>query len=124
MEGGVEGGVVGGLPGGVLGGVIGGTGRGTVPVVERDYDRPPRPIRMTRPVYPQEAFVKKVEGTVLLELLIDANGQVVRARVLQSVPLLDDAALEAVGQWLFAPAVKHGRPVATVAQAPISFRIY
>jgi protein TonB len=75
-------------------------------------------------VYPQEAFVKKVEGTVLVEILIDANGQVVRARVLQSVPLLDDAALEAVGQWLFAPAVKRGRPVATVAQAPISFRIY
>ena len=123
MEGGVEGGVVGGVLGGALGGVLGGTGTGDVPVV-RDYDRPPRPIRMTRPVYPQDAFVKKVEGTVLVEILIDANGRVLRARILESVPLLDAAALETVRQWSFAPAMKQGRAVATVAQAPITFRIY
>jgi protein TonB len=123
MEGGVEGGVVGGVPGGVLGGVLGGTGTGDVPVV-RDYDRPPRPIRMTRPAYPQEAFVKKVEGTVLVEILIDASGRVRRARILESVPLLDAAALETVRQWSFAPAIRHGQAVATIAQAPITFRIY
>jgi protein TonB len=64
MEGGVDGGVVGGVPGGVLGGVVGGTG--DVPVPEMDYDRPPRLIRQTKPKYPQEAFVKKVEGVVLV----------------------------------------------------------
>jgi protein TonB len=126
MEEGVEGGVVGGVPGGVLGGVIGGTGTGPVPppLPVRDPDRPPRPIRMTKPIYPQEAFIKKVEGTVVLEILIDAEGRVVRARVLHSVPLLDAAAAESVRQWLFAPAIKGGRPVPTLAQAPISFRIY
>jgi protein TonB len=123
MEGGVEGGTVGGVPGGVLGGVVGGTGTGDIPVV-RDYDRPPRPIRITKPVYPQEAFVKKVEGMVVLEILIDASGRVVRARVIRSVPLLDDAAVEAVRGWTFAPAIKQGRPVAALAQAPITFRIY
>jgi protein TonB len=122
MEGGVEGGVVGGVPGGVLGGVIGGTGN--VPVAVRDYDRPPRPIRITKPVYPQEAFIKKVEGTVVIEILIDAEGRVARARVVQSVPLLDDAALESVGAWRFSPAIKGGRPVASLAHAPITFRIY
>lgn len=122
MEGGVEGGVVGGVPGGVLGGVIGGTGDN--PIVVRDYDRPPRVIRLTKPVYPQEAFVKKIEGTVLLEILIDAEGRVVRARVVASIPLLDAAALDAVRQWVFAPAIKHGRPVATLAHAPVAFRIY
>jgi protein TonB len=120
MEGGVEGGVVGGVPGGVLGGVLGGTGTGPV----LDYDAPPRPIKMPRPQYPQEAFVKKVEGTVIVEILIDSTGRVVRARVIQSVPLLDAAALQTVYQWVFQPAVKHGRPVPTIAHAPVAFRIY
>lgn len=120
MEGGVEGGQVGGVPGGVLGGVVGGTGDGPV----MDYDQPPRPIKITRPQYPQEAFVKKVEGTVVVEILIDASGRVVRARVIQSIPLLDAAALQTVYQWIFSPAIKGGRSVATVAHAPVQFRIY
>jgi protein TonB len=120
MEEGVEGGVVGGVPGGVLGGVLGGTGTGPV----MDYDSPPRPLKQTRPQYPQEAFVKKIEGTVLVEILIDSSGRVVRARVIQSVPLLDAAALQTVYQWVFQPAVKHGRPVATIAHIPVTFRIY
>ena len=120
MEEGVEGGVVGGVPGGVLGGVIGGTGDGPV----LDYDQPPRLIKQTRPQYPQEAFVKKIEGTVVVEILIDASGRVIRARVIQSVPALDGAALQTVYQWVFAPAMKHGRPVATVAHAPVGFRIF
>jgi len=120
MEGGVEGGTVGGVPGGVLGGVLGGTGTGPV----MDYDTPPRPIKSPRPQYPQEAFIKKIEGTVLVEILIDAQGRVSRARVVQSVPLLDAAALQTVYQWVFMPAIKHGRPVATMAHIPVAFRIY
>jgi len=119
MEEGVEGGVVGGVPGGVIGGVIGGTGD-----IVPDYDQPPRAIKITRPQYPQEAFVKKIEGTVVLEILIDINGRVVRARVLHSIPALDAAALQTVYQWQFAPAIKRGRPVATIAQAPVGFRIF
>lgn len=122
MEGGVEGGVVGGVLGGVLGGVIGGTGTGPVPV--HDYDRAPRVLRQTKPRYPPDAFVQKIQGTVLVEILIDDTGRVARARVVQSVPALDAAALEAVRDWTFVPAYKRGRPVATVARAPVSFRIY
>ncbi len=120
MEGGVEGGVVGGVPGGVLGGVLGGTGTGPV----LDYDQPPKPIKMPKPQYPQEAFIKKIEGTVLVEILIDSQGRVVRARVIQSVPLLDAAALQCVYQWVFQPAIKHGHPVTTIAHAPVNFRIF
>jgi len=120
MEEGVPGGVVGGVLGGVLGGVIGGTGTGPV----LDYDSGPRLIKQTRPQYPQEAFVKKIEGTVFLEVLIDSTGRVARARVLQSVPLLDAAALQCVYQWVFQPAVKHGQPVPTIIHAPVTFRIY
>lgn len=122
MEGGVEGGVVGGVLGGVLGGVIGGTGTGPVPVF--DYDRPPRILRQTRPKYPPEAFVKKIEGTVVVEFVIDETGRVLHPRVIQSVPLLDAAALAVVREWVFVPAYRRGRAVATVARAPVSFRIY
>lgn len=89
-----------------------------------DYDTPPQPVRITKPVYPSEAFKKRVEGTVLLEILIDAEGHVARARVLQSVPELDEAALECVKEWQFNPARKEGKPVATLAQAPITFRVW
>ena len=120
MEGGVEGGQVGGVFGGVVGGVLGGTGTGPV----MDYDQAPRPIKITRPTYPQEAFIKKIEGTVVVEILIDIQGRVVRARVIQSVPLLDAAAIQTVYQWVFSPAMKHGRPVPTLAHAPVAFHIY
>lgn len=122
MEGGIAGGVPGGVPGGVLGGVIGGTGTGLVP--ERHYDRGPVPIRITRPVYPQDAFVKKMEGTVTLEILIGPDGRVVDAKIVRSHPLLDAAALDTVRHWVFAPAMKDGRPVAALALAPITFHIY
>jgi periplasmic protein TonB len=120
MEVGVEGGVVGGVPDGVIGGVIGGTG--DIPVM--DYDTPPRLLRQTRPIYPQEAFIKKIEGVVEVEIFIDSTGRVSRARVLRSVPMLDAAAIQTVKQWVFAPAVKGGRPVSTTAIAPVTFRIY
>lgn len=120
MEGGVEGGTVGGTLGGTLGGVIGGTGDSPV----LDYDQPPRLLKQTRPVYPQEAFIKKIEGVVTLEIVIGIDGKVGRARVIRSIPQLDAAAIQTVRQWVFAPAVKGGRPVPTIANAPVSFRIY
>jgi protein TonB len=120
LEGGVNGGVVGGVPGGVIGGVVGGTG--DIPVT--DYDTPPRPIKTGPPQYPQDAFVKKIEGTVEVQIVIDATGKVVDAKIIRSIPLLDKAALQTVYRWVFAPAVKNGRPVTTIAQAPVTFRIY
>jgi protein TonB len=122
MEGGVEGGVVGGVIGGVVGGVIGGTGTGPVPV--SDYDRAPRLVRQTKPRYPPEAFVKKVQGVVLVEFLIDSTGRVSHPRVVRSIPLLDEAALEAVREWVFYPALRRGQAVPTIARAPVSFTIY
>jgi protein TonB len=126
MEGGDEAGAIGGVPGGVPGGVVGGTGTGPalLPVPVPNPDQPPRPLRITRPEYPHDAFVRKVEGVVVVEILIDDQGKVCRARVVQSVPLLDAAALAAVWSWSFAPARHQGRPVAALARAPVTFRVY
>jgi protein TonB len=119
---GVDGGIVGGVPGGTVGGVLGATGTGPVPVF--DYDSGPRLVKQTRPVYPQEAFVKKIEGEVDVEILIDPYGRVVHTRILRSVPLLDAAAVRCVSEWTFRPAIRKGIAVASIARAPVSFRIY
>ncbi len=117
---GQEGGVVGGVPGGVVGGTIGGTGDGPV----ADYDQPARLISRVNPEYPKDAFVKKIEGQVVLEILIDSTGRVSRVRILNSIPALDQAAVECVKKWVFAPALKRGHPVASLATAPVTFRIF
>jgi TonB family protein len=87
-----------------------------------DPDSPPQPVTIIRPAYPPEAFAKRVQGTVLVEILIDSSGRVVRARVIDSVPMLDEAALEAAYQWVFQPAIKDGKLVPTIAHAPIAFK--
>jgi periplasmic protein TonB len=120
LEGGSDTGQIGGDLNGVEGGCVGCTGNGPVP----DYDEAPKLIRGTKPQYPQEAFVKKIEGIVTVEFVIDEQGQVARPRVLKSIPMLDAAALACIRQWIFAPAKKGGRAVASIAQAPVTFRIF
>ncbi len=119
---GKDGGVAGGSRDGVAGGEPWGWDTGGGPV--RDYDRGPRLVHRTRPVYPHDAFVQKVQGEVLLEILIDATGEVTRTRVLQSIPQLDAAAMRCVKEWRFEPALRGGRPVAIIAHAPVRFSIY
>ena len=121
-EWGRNGGVVGGVLDGVDGGVIGATGTGPVPV--RDFDRRAEPVRLVQPVYPTQAFVRKIQGTVWLEILIDVDGSVVRATVTNGIKELDEAAVAAVRQWRFKPAMKDGRPVPSLARAPVQFSIY
>lgn len=93
------------------------------PPADRDYDQPPRPIKIVKPKYPKDAFATRLEGVVEVEILIDAGGKVARARLLKSVPRLDQAALDTVNQWRFSPAMKNGHPVATIALAPVMFQI-
>ncbi len=91
---------------------------------EADYDQAPRPIHLTRPRYPEDAFERKIEGTVVLEIAIDEQGRVSKARTVVSIPALDKAALDCVKGWTFTPATKDGRPVATTVRAPVTFRIF
>jgi TonB family protein len=88
------------------------------------HDQPPRPVKIVKPYYPRYAFDEKIQGTVEVEIVISAAGKVTDACIVRSVSYLDHAALETVYQWRFAPAIKNGSPVATVARAPVMFRIY
>jgi TonB family protein len=88
------------------------------------YDEPPKPERITKPIYPKPAFAACIEGTVVVLIGIDASGTVSAARIAESVEGLDAAALACVKTWRFKSAKKAGVPIESVALAPVLFRIY
>ncbi len=129
LDGGVPGGVEGGVPGGVVGGVVGGLPDAPAPApgpqrvrVGKDI-RAPRKVRDVPPVYPNAARLSRLEGTVVVECVIDAHGRVQNAAVLRGVPLLDAAALEAVRQWVYAPSLLDGVPVEVVMTVTLTFQL-
>jgi len=81
----------------------------------------PTKIRDVRPVYPPEALAAGIQGVVILEAVIDESGGVSRARVLRSVPGLDEAALDAVRQWQFTPTLLNGAPVPVMMTMTVNF---
>lgn len=75
-----------------------------------------------QPQYPAEAKKARLEGEVQVEFVVEADGHVTRASVKESThKQFEAAALEAVEQWTFAPALEEGRPVASAMRAPIRF---
>jgi len=85
--------------------------------------QPPRKLRNVRPAYPQIAQSARVEGTVIIEATLDARGKVAETRVLRSVPLLDQAALDAVRQWEYEPTLVNGAPVPVIMTVTVNFRL-
>jgi protein TonB len=85
---------------------------------------PPRKIKEVRPIYPSDAMALRTLGTVVVEAVIGADGLVHDARIVQSIPLLDRAALEAVRQWQFTPARLNGSAVAVIITILVQFSIY
>jgi periplasmic protein TonB len=86
--------------------------------------REPRKIADVAPVYPQLAQASHVEGIVIIEATIDVRGTVQAARVLRSVTLLDQAALDAVRQWKFTPALLNGVPVPVIMTVTVNFTLH
>jgi TonB family protein len=82
---------------------------------------PPAKIKNVQPVYPAVARAARVEGSVMLEVDVDADGRVSDARVIRSVPLLDQAALDAVKQWEYTPMRKGNVAVPTVMNVTVNF---
>jgi len=83
----------------------------------------PEKVVDVAPVYPPIARAAGVQGTVIIETVIDETGGVQDARVLRSVPLLDDAALAAVRQWRFTPTTLNGSPIPVVMTVTIRFEL-
>ena len=104
------------------------------PVVEA----PPKPIEPIRvggvirtpvktagndPVYPQMAKQAGIEGIVIIEATISADGRVVNARVLRGKPLLDQAAMEAVRSWEYTPTTLNGVRVPVIMTVTVNFTL-
>jgi len=128
--GGVPGGVEGGVPGGVVGGVVGGLPDAPPPPPPPQQPvrvggniKPPTKIKNVAPVYPPIAQSARVQGVVIIEATIGPDGRVKDARVLRSIPLLDQAALDAVRQWEFTPTLLNGVPVPVIMTVTVNFTL-
>lgn len=83
----------------------------------------PTKLRDVRPEYPLDAKEAKIQGVVIIEIRIDEQGRVDDARVLRSIPALDDAALAAVRQWEFVPTLMNGAPTPLIMVVTIQFTL-
>ena len=89
-----------------------------------DDIRPPTKVFDVAPVYPEEAQAAGEQGLVVLDIVIGEDGSVIEADVERSIPLLDQAALDAVYQWLFEPTVlNNGEPVEVEMYVTINFTL-
>jgi TonB family protein len=93
------------------------TGRVTTPV---------KPLRAERPPFPRQAREQGWHGVVLLNLTIDAEGQVLQAEIKKSsgYTLLDSAAVQSVKRWTFEPAKNGNFSVSSVVNLPIKFDLH
>lgn len=93
------------------------------PVRAGDLLVAPKKIVDARPTYPEIARILRVQGTVVLEAVLDRAGRVSQVRVARSVPLLDQAAIDAVRQWRYTPTVLHGQPVEVLMTITMTFQL-
>ena len=142
MPAGTTGGVVGAVPGGVVGGVSSGmlsemmTNTRSVPIP----DRAPEPTIVKRirvasrvveanlihdvtPQYPAEAGRARIEGAVVLLATIGRDGCVKDVRVESGLPILTQAAIDAVKQWRYKPYMIDGEPVEVDSRITVNFTL-
>jgi protein TonB len=87
------------------------------PVLAVGDVKPPRLVHRVEPDYPAIPREAHIQGIVILEATTDIYGRVTSVRVLRSVPLLDEAAVDAVRQWVYEPLLVNGRP------RPVTFTV-
>jgi len=105
------------LDGDLLGGANG------VVMTDDTVDNPPQATFQAPMQYPPRAKAKGVKGYVLLSLLIGVTGEIEQITVIESYPdgVFDDAALQGINQWKFAPAMYQGKAVRAWARQRIRF---
>jgi protein TonB len=85
--------------------------------------KPPKRTRTVPPVYPETARNARVQGVVILECTISPEGRVTKIVVLRSIPLLDEAAADAVEQWEWEPTIVNGVPVPVTMTVTVNFSL-
>jgi protein TonB len=111
----------------IIDGLNDGSGGGTGGLAYRASGSvtPPRVIREVKPTYTNRAMLGRIEGSVMLELIVRANGIPTNIRVTRSLDPdgRDGEAARAASQWLFEPGRLNGTPVNVVASILIDFYI-
>ena len=95
----------------------------TAPVVVGGNIKAPIRTKYVPPTYPDIARGVRVQGVVIIEAIIGADGKVEQARVLRSQPLLDEAALSAVREWEYTPTLLNGRPTPVIMTVTVVFKL-
>ena len=96
---------------------------GEEPIRIRPGVTPPRLLKKIEPEYTTEARQQFVQGTILLDLVVGADGLPANIKVLSPLGFgLDERAVEAVTKWRFAPGTKDGKPVVVGANIEVNFR--
>lgn len=88
-----------------------------------DAVKAPKRLVNAAPTYPQEAIDAKVQGAVVLDVLIDADGVPSDVQVVQGIPQLDAAAIEAVKKWRYEPTLLNGKPVPVAMTVTLNFSL-
>jgi TonB family protein len=83
----------------------------------------PEAITKVSPDYPDIARQSGIEGTVMVQALVGKDGKVRDTKVVKSIPVLDDAAVRAVQEWVFKPALTNNKPVAVWVAIPVRFAL-
>ena len=88
------------------------------------YDTPPSPLETPHPEYPAIAKQAGIEGTTIVQILLDLDGSVMQTRVARSSgnQALDEAATKGARNFKFTPAKQHDMPVRVWISMPIVFR--
>jgi TonB family protein len=80
-------------------------------------------IRKVIPMYPELAKRAHVEGNVILQVLINEDGTVTNIQVLQSHPLLEQAAIDAVKQWRYSTTLLNGMAIPVQTTVSVEFKL-
>ena len=83
----------------------------------------PRLIKRVDPIYPEAARQARVQGIVLLNIRVDKQGNVEAVQVLRSIPLLDQAAIDAVKEWKYEPMIVDGKATPVILTAHCRFQL-
>ena len=83
----------------------------------------PQQTKKVEPIYPPIAQSARVSGAVILEATIGVDGKVRDVKVLRSLPLLDQAAIDAVRQWEYEPTLLAGVPTPVLMTVTVTFKL-
>ena len=108
--------------GGGTAGAVGGVVSGVLKPGDEKV-KPPKLVKEVKPVYPDKAAKAGVEGVVIMEATTDTYGRVAAVKVLRGIPLLDQAAIDAVKQWVYEPMVIDGKPRPMVFTVTVRFAL-